>query len=389
MNTPNPLLYLDHNATSPLRPEARAAWLEVADRLAGNPSSLHAGGRWARDQIDLARERVAAALGVDEDELTFTSGGTESNNAALLGALGSPASGRAFITDRGEHASVLEVADRWEAAGGSSRRTGLDPEGLPDLGALARAVGAVDASVVAVFAANNETGAVPDFAAVRATLEDARRGPVALHVDAVQALGKLDLPSILPHADTAAFSAHKVGGPTGVGLLWCRHGTALGPLLVGGGQESGRRAGTENTASIVAASIAIELAVAERSATAARMRTVADTIRAELARALPRVRLLGPVDPARRLPNTLALLVPDNDGKVLVTRLDLEGLAVGAGSACASGSIGASHVLLAMGLDENDARAALRLSLGRTTTIEEGKRAVAILRKVLAPSDVT
>lgn len=382
-------IYLDHNATSPLRPEARAAWLEVVDRGPGNPSSLHDEGRWARDQVDLARERVALALGVDEDELVFNSGATEGNNTALLGALETLGPDATLLVGSTEHSSVLAVGEAWEARGGPVRRISVHSDGLPDLEDLERALASGRPGVVTCFAANNETGAVPDLARVRAVVDGAPGPRALLHVDAVQALGKLDLHTILPHADSVTFSAHKVGGPTGVGVLWRRKGTAGRPLLVGGGQEAGARAGTENTAGIVAASVAFELAVRERQSFATRVRELADDVADELVRRLSGARVLGPTDQERRLPNTVCLLVPGQDGKVLVTRLDLEGVAVGAGSACSSGALGASHVLVAMGLDDDEARAALRLSLGRNTTREECKSAVAILCKVLAPSNAT
>lgn len=381
-------IYLDHNATSPLRPEARAAWLEVVDHAPGNPSSLHASGRWARDRIDLARERVAGALGVDEDELVFNSGATEGNNTALLGALEAAGDGATLVVGRAEHASVLAVADVWSDRGGAVERYAVRPDGLPDLEDLVRRTPRDRPAVVTAFAANNETGAAPDLAAVRAALTDAIV-PRTLHVDAVQALGKLDLHAILPHADQATFSAHKVGGPTGVGVLWRRKGVAGRPLVVGGGQEGGARAGTENAAGVVAASVAVELAVRERAEAAPRLRALTDEMANALVHALRGARVLGPNDPERRLPNTLSLLVPGHDGKVLVTRLDLEGLEVGAGSACSSGALGASHVLTAMGLADDEARAALRVSLGRNTTREECKSAVTILCKVLAPSNAT
>lgn len=380
------MIYLDHNATSPLRPEAHAAWLEVVERLRGNPSSLHAGGRWARDQIDLARERVAGALGVLEDELVFTSGGTESNNTALLGALRALGPGARLISDAAEHPSVLAVLDLWQDLGGTSHRLGVDADGRPDLDELTTLLRDPRPTVVSCSAANNEVGVVPNLEQVRARVSAAPSERVFLHVDAVQALGKLETPRYLPWADGASFSAHKVGGPTGVGVLVRKKATPGGPLMVGGGQEFGWRPGTENTAGIVAASIAIELAVNEQPKTAAHMRAVTEAMRTELARVLPRVRVLGPKDPHERLPNTLCLLANGHDGKVLVTRLDLEGLAIGAGSACSSGSVSASHVLLAMGLQEAEARAAVRVSVGRNTSHEEGKRAVAILCKILEPS---
>jgi cysteine desulfurase len=211
-----------------------------------------------------------------------------------------------------------------------------------------------------------------------------------LLVDAVQALGRVPVRLAEWGADLASFSSHKVGGPAGVGILWKRNSVPLRPRTFGGGQELDLRPGTEDVPGIAAAAVAIELAVREQAAVAGRCAELTRWLWTELARALPGLRLLGPpIDSARRLPNTLCLLVPGTDGKVLVTRLDLEGLEVSAGSACASGSLEPSHVLLALGLSSDEARSGLRLSLGRNTSAEECKRALAVFHKLFAPSRAT
>jgi len=380
-------VYLDHNATTPMRPEVRELWLEVAAEC-GNPSSSHASGRRVRARIDEARERAAAALEVDEDELFFTSGATEANNLALLGSLGSHPQGRTLVVTTAEHSSVLSPARELAARGARLVEVGVDALGRVDPDEVGRAARGAD--LVSVSAANNETGVLAPPAEIAAGLGTPGPDRARFHVDAVQVLGRLPVRLAEWGADLASFSAHKLGGPPGVGLLWKRKRLSLEALQYGGGQELGLRPGTENAAGIAAAALAVELAVREREEFAARTAELANWLWTELAEALPALRLLGPaLDSSQRLPNTLCLLVPGIDGKVLVTRLDLAGLEVSAGSACASGSVEPSHVLLAMGLGADEARSGLRLSLGRSTTHEECKRALAILRAEFSSSHAT
>lgn len=383
-------VHLDFNATSPLREEALALYLEVARELAGNPSSLHQGGRRARHLLDEARERVAAALGAQEDEIVFTSGGTEANNLAVLGCVRAGAAGAAVVTTAVEHSSVLGPAARLEREGHPWRRVAVDSAGLVSPVAVAEAAADGACGLVSVQTAGNEVGQVMPLAAIAAALEriPADRRP-RLHTDAVQALGRL--PITLGGAlgggavDLATFSAHKVGGPPGVGVLFRRRGIPLEPLHYGGEQEGGLRPGTENVAAIAAAGLALELAVQEQPAFAERAAELARGLWEGIHAAHPRAVLLGPpLEGASRvrLPGTLNTLLPGVDGKVLVTRLDLAGLEVSAGSACASGSLEPSHVLLAMGLSRELARAGLRLSIGRNTTWRDVREAVDILRTV-------
>jgi len=379
-------VHLDHNATTPMRPEVRERLLEVLDSGASNPSSLHASGRRARMLVDEARERTAAALGVGEDEVLFTSGGTESNNLALFGTL---AAGRALVTSTVEHSSVLEPAARLAQAGHPWRQAAVGEDGLIDVGLVAQlALGqagssaAEPAGLVSVMAANNEVGMVQPLAELGRRLAEAPGPGPLLHTDAVQALGRLETPLRAWGVDLASFSAHKLGGPQGVGVLYRRAGVALRPHLVGGGQEGGLRPGTENVAAIVAASHAFELAVRDREVFAARASSLALELWNGLRESFPGALLMGPpIDSVARLPGTLNVVLPHVDGKVLVTRLDLEGLEVSAGSACASGSLEPSHVLLAMGLDEQRARAGLRMSVGRETTRIDAQQAVDIVRR--------
>ena len=376
-------VHLDHNATTPMRSEVRERLLEVLDSGVANPSSLHAAGRKARLLIDEARERTAAALDVDEDEILFTSGGTEANNLALFGGL---VAGCPLVTSPVEHSSVLEPARRLAQEGHDWRVAEVDEAGLvsaEQVAALAlSAPSGPVAGMVSIMTANNEVGMVQPIEELGRLLR-AGPGPRPLfHTDAVQALGRLDVPLGAWGVDLASLSAHKLGGPQGVGVLYRRTGVELRPLLLGGGQEQGLRPGTENVAAIVAAGLAFELAVRERQAFADHSSRLADELWRGLREAFPGARLAGPdAGAATRLPGTLNVVLPGVDGKVLVTRLDLAGLEVSAGSACASGSLEPSHVLLAMGFDEEHARAGLRLSVGRETTLEDAQQAVDILRK--------
>lgn len=382
-------LYLDHNATAPLRPEVKAAWLAALEQLGGNPSSLHASGRRARHLLDQARERTAAALGVLEDEVVFTSGGTESNNLALFGALRAAGPGSSGVTTAIEHSSVLACATQLAAEKHPFDLIAVDGQGFVDVARLAESASAASCRLVSVMAANNEIGVCLPLAEIGARLSAIARPPL-FHTDAVQALGRVALDWDAWGIDLATLSAHKLGGPVGVGVLVRRRGVALEPLLYGGEQEGSLRPGTENVASISAAALAIELAVDERERHARHLGNLAQAFWDELGKNFDGVRLLGPeLAHAARLPGTLNLVARDSDGKVLVTRLDLAGLEVSAGSACASGSLEPSHVLLALGLDESEARAGLRVSFGRENTLADARQAVDILRRTFGVERAT
>ena len=372
-------VHLDHNATTPLRAEARAELLRAVDALRGNPSSVHAAGRAARAELDDARERIAAALGVEGEEIIFTSGGTEANNAAIFG--GTP-QGAPLYVGALEHSSVREAAEALKRAGRAVHSLPVDPSGLLDTTAMKAALEGQKAGLLSVMAANNELGTISPLEEMRLCLEGLSCASRPLwHADCVQMLGKRRFAPRELGLDMASFSAHKVGGPLGVGVLWCAKSAALSPRVVGGGQESGMRSGTENLPAIAAAAVAIELAVAEQALYTERTARLSASLWREIQSSIPGARLLGPaIESPARLPNTLCVLLPGADGRVLVPRLDLEGLEVSAGSACSSGSIEPSPVLLALGHNEADARAALRLSLGRDTTEEELRLAIKILR---------
>lgn len=379
-------VHLDHNATTRIRPEAREALIEALDRQQGNASSVHAAGRAARAMLDEARERVAGALGVLEDEVIFTSGGTESNNLALHGVLRRAEGAGRLVTTAVEHAAVLAPAEDLASDGHAVTRVAVNAEGRVDLDEIVEAAEGAGTALVSVMAANNEVGTCVDVAALADKLD--RLAPAArpvLHTDAVQLLGKRPLDIQALRANLVSLSAHKVGGPIGCGVLIRRMGTHLRPLQFGGGQEADLRPGTENLPAIVAGSVAIALAVDEQEAFAARAQTQVEALWQGIRDGVTGSRVLGPpLDDPWRLPNTLNVHVEGVDGRAWVTRLDLEGLEASAGSACASGSLEPSHVLMAMGLSRDAARAGLRLSTGRTTTDEDIHSAVDIVRRTAA-----
>lgn len=385
-------VYLDHNATTPMRPAVRERFQERLDALGGNPSSVHRSGRAARATLDEAREQVAAALRVDEDEILFTGGGTESIQIAVLGAVRAAGPTAGLLTTAIEHSAVLGAAETLSDEGHPVRRLGVDSAGRIDLDRLVFELSSLSPRLVSIQAANNEIGVLQPLEDIARRISDLGPTPPRLHTDAVQALGRMPLDLAHLGVDLASFSAHKLGGPLGVGILFRRKGTNLRPPFVGGGQEGGLRPGTENVPAIAAAALAVELAVRETVEAAARWRSCCTSFWRQLQAVIPGVVLNGPpLDDTSRLPNTLNLAFPPPlggglDGRVLVARLDLEGLEVSSGSACASGSLEPSHVLLALGHAPERARAALRVSFGWPTSEEDVHTAVEILRRTFLSS---
>ncbi|MFT4538916.1 MAG: cysteine desulfurase [Planctomycetota bacterium] len=369
-------VYLDHNATTPLRPEVRECLIEGLDRFGANASSVHAGGRAARGALDSARLQVAEALGVGEEHVIFTSGGTESDNLAILGSVRPLGPKAGLVTSLAEHSAVIETARQLEREGHPVRWLPVDEQGCPRLDQLEDLQPAP--ALVSLMAANNEVGSLTALDQARSII-DGWREPCPLHTDAVQALGRIPLDLSL--VDLASFSAHKVGGPVGVGVLVRRGRAVIEPTHRGGGQEHGFRPGTENVPAIIAGALAIDLAQRDMQQASRKWRELCAELWSGIEREIPGARLLGPgIESPNRLPNTINVLLPDVDGRVLVTRLDLAGLETSTGSACASGSLEASHVLRAMGLNEEQARAGVRLSLGRETSLEDIHIAVERLR---------
>src|SRR5262245_31718886 len=353
--------YLDWNATAPLRPEARAAMLAAAD-LTGNPSSIHAEGRAARGAIETARRQVAALVGAEPRNVTFTSGGTEANILALHPALeqGNAKTCDRLLVSAVEHPSV----GGGRFAAGAVAEVPVRPDGRLDLGALERQLAGAGRPLVSVMLANNETGVIQPVAEA-ADLVHAAGG--LLHVDAVQGVGKIPCDINLLQADLVAISGHKLGAPKGVGALVRRdEGLHLAePLIRGGGQERGVRGGTENTMGIVGFGAAAAAAAAGLNAEQTRIVALRDRLEAGLKAISPEAVIFG-ADVAR-LPNTTAFAVPGVKAVTALIALDLDGVAVSSGSACSSGKVAASAVLAAMGVDDGLARGAIRVSLGFST----------------------
>lgn len=368
-------VYLDWNATAPLRPQARQAMLAAMD-LVGNPSSVHAEGREARRLVEQARTTLAAAVGALPRNVIFTSAGTEANALALLpglhGARDEPV--RRVLVSAIEHASVL-AGGRFPAHAIASIR--VTPSGVVDLGALEELLGSGPPALVSIMAANNETGALQPVAEA-AGIVHAAGG--LLHVDAIQALGKIPFDINEVGADLATFSAHKLGGPKGVGALVVAEGvTGLEPLLRGGGQELGRRAGTENVAGIAAFGAAIGAARQNLAGDATRLESLKNRLEDGL-REAANVLIFSQDTP--RLPNTTLFTAPGLKAETAVIGFDLEGVAVSSGSACSSGRVQPSHVLSAMGFDPEIAQAGVRISLGWSTSEADINRCLEAWRKL-------
>jgi len=365
-------IYLDHAATTPLRPEALEAMLPFLGGEFGNPSSPHAYGRRARAALDEAHERVAAAINAGPRELVLTSGGTEALNLAVKGAAwAGKARGHRIVTTAVEHHAVLHALRHLEKFGFEIVELPVDRYGRVDPDDVAAAI-TERTTVVAVQLANVD-------AIGRIVREKAPRGCLYL-VDAVAAAAWLPIDVEAIGCDMLAIAGHKVDGPKGIGALYLRKGSHILAQLQGGTQERYRRAGTENVAGAVGMGVAIELAVAEREATAKRVKKQRDRLKAALL-AVDGVELTG--HHRDRLPNVLSVIVGDADGAAVVVKLDLDGVAGSVGSACTTGSTEPSHVLTAMGYPDEEARGSLRLSLGRTTTDAEIDAASKIVPRVL------
>ena len=358
-------LYLDHAATTPLDPEARAAMLTwLGDRF-GNPSSVHGHGRQARAAVDEARDRVADAAGCAAREVTFTSGGTEADNLALRGVLErwGPERGRHLVVSAVEHEAVLATADALAGAGRAELTVvGCDRSGRVDPAEVAAAI-RPDTVLVSVMLANNEIGTVEDVASIAGAVR-ARNPRALVHTDAVQALGRLPLGLDALGVDLISLSAHKAYGPQGVGALVARHGVFPAAQLTGGGQERGRRSGTENVAGVAGFGVAADLADRRRETDVAGLVNLTGRL-TNLLTAIPGVEPTG--DRTRRLPGLCSFVVAGCRSDLLLAVLDELGVCASAGSACSSGAPVPSHVLAAMGFGELSG-CALRLALGRSTT---------------------
>jgi cysteine desulfurase len=372
-------IYLDHAATTPLRREALEAMLPYLTEHWGNPSSIHASGRRARQGLDEARETVAGCIGAKSREVVFTGGGTESDNLAITGiAWASSAKGRHIITSAIEHKAVLQTCALLERHGFEITYLPVDGSGLIDPERLAAAI-TDRTSLVSIMAASNEVGTVEPIIEIGNVCR-ARR--IALHVDAIQAAPFLPIDVNAWQVTLLSLSAHKLYGPKGVGALYVRQGTPMVPLHPGGSQERQRRAGTENVAGAIGFAAAFALAAdpASQMVERDRLASLRDELLAGLL-AIPGTRRTGAAEP--RLPNSASVVIEGMEGGDLVAALDLEGIEASTGSACTTGSVEPSHVLLALGIDPDLAHGSLRLTLGRETTAEQIETTVATVRRVV------
>ena len=354
-------VYLDHAATTPVRQEAFAEMVPYLTEKFGNPSSVHALGRTALKDMENARQRIATALGAQPQEIYFTSGGTEAANLAVFGvAAGKRNKGKHVITSAVEHHAVLYAFEALKSQGYKVTVLPVDKYGMVSPSSLEESI-CDDTILVSIMHANNEVGTIQPIDELAAI---ARKKGVTFHTDAVQSLGSIPVDVNNLGVELLSASAHKIYGPKGVGLLYVRRGTKLANISYGGAQERSLRPGTENVAGIMGFAKALELAVTEQPETWRRLTALRDKFISGLI-ALPEVTLNG--HPRLRLPGNVNVSVHRVEGESLILSLDLAGIAVSSGSACTSGSLDPSHVLIAMGLDHQEAHGSLRMTLGKTT----------------------
>jgi len=371
-------IYMDHNATTPLREEVLEAMLPYLRDEFGNASSLHAFGIRARRAVETAREQVAAALGAQPREIIFTGCGTEADNQAIKGvAFANRSKGDHIITSRVEHKAVLETCEYLEKQGFRVTYLPVDGYGLVSPDDVAQAI--TDRTIlVSVMFANNEVGTIQPIAEIA---QVCREQGVYFHTDAVQAVGKLPIDVRQLGIDLLSLSAHKFYGPKGVGALYVRKGVRIDPLLHGGHQEWGLRAATENVAGIVGLGRALELRLTEMEAEAQRLTALRERLYQGIVARIDHVYLNG--HPTRRLPGTLSVSFDYIEGEGIIMGLDLEGIAVSSGSACTSATLEPSHVLLAMGVHPATAQGSIRFSLGRGNTEEDVDTVLEVLPPIV------
>ncbi len=372
------MIYLDHAATTPVSETVLNAMLPFFRDFPGNASAVYGIGRDARKAVERARKQTAEAIGAEPREILFTAGGSESDNLAIKGAaFALKDRGRHIITTAIEHPAVLSTCRWLEKLGYEITYIVPDHEGLISPEEVCRAI-RKDTILISVMAANNEIGTIEPVAEIG---NIARERQILFHTDAVQAAGSIPVDVQKWNADLLSISSHKFNGPKGTGALYFRRGTRLEPLIHGGEQERGLRAGTENVPGIVGMGQAICEAVADLSQNAGRMRMLRDRIIHGIMDTIPGTRLNGPKE--NRLPNNCNISFERIDGEALLLRMDLEGIAGSSGSACTAGSQMVSHVLKAIGLTEEQAKGSLRLTTGPENTIEETDLAVSVIRNIV------
>jgi cysteine desulfurase len=372
------MIYLDHAATTPCRPEVADAMRPYFTDTFGNPSSVHEVGQNARQALDAARDQVARLIGARAEEIIFTGGGTEADNLAIVGSfLQWRETRNHVITAATEHHAVLHTAEWLREWGADVTVLPVDGEGRVTPDDVRQAI-RPETCLVSIMAANNEIGTLAPVAEIGAVCREAG---VLFHSDAVQWAGSLPLDVREMNVDFLALTAHKFYGPKGIGVLYARRGVKFKPLIHGGGQERGRRAGTENVAGAVGLATALQLAVDELREATPRITALRDRLIDSLLNRIPNSSLNGPR--RDRLPNNVNVSIPGAESDMLVLNLDLEGIACSSGSACTAGAIEPSHVIKALGLPREKLLCALRLSLGRSTTEAEIDTTVDALERIL------
>jgi cysteine desulfurase len=369
------MIYLDHAATTPMRPGIWEAMRPYSEQVFGNSSGVHEVSRRAKNALEEARERIAAVIGSRATEIVLTSGGTESDNLALKGAALSSTPRRGVVTVASEHEAVLETVDFLHRLGLPTEVVGVDRGGAVDLDSLLAAVGP-DTAVVSVMWLNNETGAVQDLPRIAAAVRE-RDPEVLVHTDAVQAFSSQDIDVAALGVDLLTLTGHKFGGPKGAGLLYVREGTPLEPLLHGGGQEMGRRSGTHDVAGAVGLAAAMEAAAADRPRFRTEVGSIRDQFEKRVTAGMPDAVVNTPE--TMRSPHHLNLRFPGIRNQTLLMRLDRAGVAASAGSACQSGAAQVSHVLEAMGLTADQARESVRFSFGWDSSFDQAIDAAEIV----------
>ena len=384
-DTSSRIIYLDHAATTPVRPEVLDAMLPYFSEAFGNPSSLYAIAGESRNAIDEARARVASVLNCRTSEVVFTGGGTEADNMAIKGVAATFDEPGDIIISDVEHHAVIHAAEQLERDGHHVISIPVDRYGSVDPSNVVSHLGDRDA-VVSIMYANNEVGAINDIAEItRLAKAHAReRGTaVVMHTDAVQASGKLPLDVKTLGIDLLSLSAHKIHGPKGVGILFVRRGVKIDPLIAGGGQERQRRSGTENVPGIVGMGVALALAENERVHFCQHTRELRDHFLAAVTERVPSVVINNHKDPHRTLPHIAHISVPGLEGEPMLLGLDFKGICASSGSACSSASVEPSHVLLGMGMSHELAQGSLRFSFGKDSTKEDVDYSVNALADVV------
>jgi cysteine desulfurase len=371
------MLYADYNATTPVDPDVRAAMACALDGSFGNASSLHSAGQEARRLVERARAQAAALIGAQPDEILFTSGGTEADNLAVLGAAQASSGREGIVTSTIEHQAVLAPCKLLRDAGRPVTFVPADADGRLQIAALADAA-KPDVALFSAMLANNETGALQPVADV---VKAAASLGALVHTDAVQAAGKVPIDVRTLGVSMLSFSSHKIHGPKGAGALYVKRNSPLAPLIHGGRQERGLRPGTENVPAIVGFGKACELATARLSEDGRRLSALRDRFEAQILARISGTRINGPAD--ARLPNTSNIAFAGLDGEAITINLDMLGMAASNGAACSAVDHAPSHVLLAMGQSESVARSAVRFSFGRDNSDEDIDRAVALVVEVV------